>query len=130
MAGERPLPVSWLGKLRSALGLSRAALSGVETLAQARRPLDREFWDELEEILIAADFGVPTTEKIIGALHIVARPELWRRSDEAVARFKQDVRSFLTLPDQQLSLHSRPAIVLIVGVNGSGKPTTVRQLAP
>jgi fused signal recognition particle receptor len=101
----------------------------VETLAQARRPLDREFWEELEEILIAADFGVPTTEKIVGALQIVAGQELWRRSDEAVARFKQDVRSFLTLPDQHLNLRSRPSVVLIVGVNGSGKTTTIGKLA-
>jgi fused signal recognition particle receptor len=121
--------VSWFSRLRNALGRSRESLAGVETLAQARRPLDDEFWDELEELLIAADFGVPTTEKIMGGLHIVARQELWRRSDEAVARFKADVQRFLTLPGAGLLLHSKPAVVLIVGVNGSGKTTTIGKLA-
>ncbi len=121
--------MSWLAKLRNALGRSRESLAGVETLAQARRPLDDSFWNELEELLIAADFGVPTTEKIMGGLHIVALQELWRRSDEAVARFKVDVQRFLTLPGAGLSLHSKPAVVLIVGVNGSGKTTTIGKLA-
>jgi fused signal recognition particle receptor len=120
--------VSWLGKLRNVLGKSRESLAGVETLAQAKRPLDQEFWDELEEILIAADFGVPTAEKILGGLQIVSRQELWRRSDQAVARFKKDVERFLTLPGGALRLASKPAVVLVVGVNGSGKTTTIGKL--
>jgi fused signal recognition particle receptor len=120
--------MSWLAKLRGALGKSREQLAGVETLAQQRRPLDREFWDELEEILISADFGVPTTEKILDGLHVVAGQELWRRSDQAVARFKDDVKAFLTLPGGSLELKSKPAVILVVGVNGSGKTTTIGKL--
>jgi fused signal recognition particle receptor len=127
-ANGRPTPVSWLGKLRNALGRSRDSLAGVETLARAKRPLDAEFWDEMEEILISADFGMPTTEKILGGLRIVSRQESWRGSDEAVARFKKDVENFLTLPDAGLDLRSRPAVVLVVGVNGSGKTTTIGKL--
>ena len=121
--------VSWLAKLRGALSRSRASLAGVQTLAQARRPLDDAFWEEFEEILIAADFGVPTTEKIIGGLRVVAAQELWNRSDEVVARFKADVARFLTLPGESLELRSRPAVVLVIGVNGSGKTTTIGKLA-
>jgi len=120
--------MSWLTKLRGALGRSRESLAGVETLAQQKRPLDREFWEEFEEILIGADFGVPTTEKILGGLRIVAGQELWGRSDQAVARFKKDVRNFLTLPDAGLTLRGKPAVVLVVGVNGSGKTTTIGKL--
>jgi fused signal recognition particle receptor len=121
--------MSWLDKLRGALGRSRESLAAVETLAEAKRPLDREFWDELEEILIAADFGVPTTEKIIDGLHVVVGQEFWRRSDQVIARFKTDVRKFLTLPNQGLVVKSKPAVVLVVGVNGSGKTTTIGKLA-
>ena len=120
--------MSWLGKLRNVLGRSRESLAGVETLAQAKRPLDQEFWDQLEEILIAADFGVPTAEKILGGLQLVSRQELWRRSDQAVGRFKKDVERFLTLPGGGLQLRSKPAVVLVVGVNGSGKTTTIGKL--
>ena len=120
--------MSWLAKLRGALGRTREALAGVDRLALERRPLDREFWDEFEEILIAADFGVPTTEKILDGLRVVAGQELWARSDQAVARFKEDVREFLTLPGGGLALRGKPAVVLVVGVNGSGKTTTIGKL--
>ncbi len=120
--------MSWLAKLKSALGRSRESLAGVETLARARRPLDRDFWEEFEEILIAADFGVPTTEKILDGLKVVARQEFWGRSDQAVKRFKEDVRKFLTLPGGALALRRRPAVILVVGVNGSGKTTTIGKL--
>jgi fused signal recognition particle receptor len=71
---------------------------------------------------------VPTAEKILGGLQIVSRQELWRRSDQAVARFKKDVERFLTLPGGALRLASKPAVVLVVGVNGSGKTTTIGKL--
>ncbi len=120
--------MGWFSKLKTALGRSRESLAAVETLAEQKRPLDREFWDDFEEILIAADFGVPTTEKILDGLRVVARQEFWGRSDQAVARFKQDVRAFLTLPNAGLELRHRPAVVLVVGVNGSGKTTTIGKL--
>jgi fused signal recognition particle receptor len=121
--------MSWFAKLRNALGRSRESLAEIETLATARRPLDREFWDELEEVLIAADFGVPTTEKILDGLRTVARDNLWERSDQVIARFKRDVEAFLTLPDSGLKLAPKPAVILVVGVNGSGKTTTIGKLA-
>jgi fused signal recognition particle receptor len=121
--------VSWLAKLRSSLSRARESLAGVETLANARRPLDGEFWEELEDILIAADFGVPTTDKILDGLRLVAEAQLWRRSDQVIGRFKTDVRNFLTLPDAGLVLRSKPSVVLVVGVNGTGKTTTIGKLA-
>ncbi len=121
--------MSWFGKLRESLGFSRKSLAAIEVLANARRPLDHAFWDELEEILIAADFGVPTAEKILTGLQTVARAELWERSDAVVGRFREDVRDFLTLPNVGLDLRSKPAVVLVVGVNGSGKTTTIGKLA-
>ena len=120
--------MGWLTKLKSALGRSRESLAGVETLAKSRRPLDGDFWDEFEEILLAADFGVPTTEKILDGLKVVSRQEFWSRSDQAVKRFKEDVRKFLTLPGSALALRGRPAVILVVGVNGSGKTTTIGKL--
>jgi fused signal recognition particle receptor len=121
--------MGWFDKLRSVLGRSRETLAGVQALAIARRPLDQAFWEELEEILLAADFGVPTTAKIIKGLHVVVGQELWRRSDQVVERFKKDVCAFLTLPDAQLMMRSKPTVILIVGVNGSGKTTTIGKLA-
>jgi fused signal recognition particle receptor len=120
--------MGWFAKLKTALGRSRESLAAVETLAEQKRPLDREFWDEFEEILIAADFGVPTTEKILDGLHVVARQEFWGRSDQAVARFKQDVKKFLTLPNAGLTLRNKPAVVLVVVLPLPLTPTTIGKL--
>ena len=120
--------MGWLGRLKDALKKTRDSLAGVEALAVQRRPLDREFWEELEEILIAADFGVPTTEKILDGLKDVAHKELWGTSDLVIARFKRDVANFLTLP-AALDLTANPSVILVVGVNGSGKTTTIGKLA-
>ena len=116
--------MSFLAKIRTALGLS-----AVESLGRARKPVDAAFWDELEELLLLADFGVPTSEKIIGGLRTVAKQELWRTSDQAIARFRKDVERFLTLPDAGLKIEKKPAVILVVGVNGSGKTTTIGKLA-
>ena len=121
--------MSFLAKIRSAFGRSRETLSAVETLGRARKPVDAAFWDELEELLLLADFGVPTTEKILSGLRTVAKQELWRTSDQAVARFRKDVERFLTLPGADVDLSKKPAVILVVGVNGSGKTTTIGKLA-
>jgi fused signal recognition particle receptor len=98
-------------------------------LGRPGTPLTDEFWDELEETLILADFGVPTTEKIVTGLQTVSKQEAWKTTDQPVARFRKDVERFLTLPRAELDLASRPATMLIVGVNGSGKTTTIGKLA-
>lgn len=121
--------MAWLTRLRTALTGSRDSLAAIETLASARRPIDRALWEELEEILIGADFGVPTTEKILDGLKDVVHKELWTTSDQVVARFKRDVASFLSLPGAQLDLVAKPSVILVVGVNGSGKTTTIGKLA-
>ena len=121
--------MSWFNKLKDSLTRSRDSLLGLETMALARRPLDIAFWDEFEEVLIGADFGVPTTEKIVDALKGVAKQDRYQTSDQVIARFKRDVKNFLTLPDMGLNLERKPSVVLIVGVNGSGKTTTIGKLA-
>jgi len=121
--------MSWLSRLRTSLGKAREAFSAVSRLGRPGRPLTPEFWDELEETLILADFGVPTTAKIINGLQTVAKQEAWTTADRAVARFRTDVERFLTLPGAELRLDGKPAAMLIVGVNGSGKTTTIGKLA-
>jgi fused signal recognition particle receptor len=121
--------VSWFARLRASLGKAREAFSAVGRLGRPGAPLTAEFWDELEETLILADFGVPTTQKIVTGLQTVAKQEAWKTADRAVARFRKDVERFLSLPGAELRLDRRPAVVLVVGVNGSGKTTTIGKLA-
>jgi len=115
--------------MRASLGKAREAFAAVQRLGRPGRPLTPEFWDELEETLILADFGVPTTQKIVTGLQTVAKQEAWKTTDQPVARFRKDVERFLTLPGPELRLDERPSAVLVVGVNGSGKTTTIGKLA-
>jgi fused signal recognition particle receptor len=121
--------MSWLTKLRASFGKARDTLTGVQALGRARKPITPEVWEEFEDLLLLADFGVPTTQKIVGGLRTVAKQELWKTSDQIVARFHKDVERFLTLPGAELNIAQKPAVVLVVGVNGSGKTTTIGKLA-
>ena len=121
--------MSWLSRLRSSLGKARGAFAAVQRLGRAERPLTPEFWDALEETLILADFGVPTTQKILTGLQTVARQEALTTTAQVVARFRKDVERFLTLPEAELRVAGAPAVLMFVGVNGSGKTTTIVKLA-
>lgn len=121
--------MSWFQRLRASLGKARDSFAAVQNLGRAKAPLTEEFWDDLEDVLIMGDFGVPTTQKIIEGLRTVAKQEAWKTTDQPVARFHKDVERFLTVPGGELRLDSRPTVVLVVGVNGSGKTTTIGKLA-
>jgi fused signal recognition particle receptor len=121
--------VTFLERLKGVFTRARDGFSAIRTLGRSGRPLDGEFWEEFGDLLVAADFGVPTMEKIVHGLQEVAQQELWSTGDQAVTRFRKDVERFLTLEDAALHLEGKPAVMLVVGVNGSGKTTTIGKLA-
>lgn len=121
--------MSWFQRMRASLTKARDTFTAVTNLGRAKEPLTEAFWDELEDLLIMGDFGVPTTSKIVSGLRTVAKQEAWKTTDQPVARFHKDVERFLTLPGTELQLKSRPSVVLVVGVNGSGKTTTIGKLS-
>jgi fused signal recognition particle receptor len=109
------------GRLRDSLARSRHALT--EQLAVAAfDPADDEAWERLEEALIAADVGVPATAELVRRLE--ARGEL-RDLGEALA---EEIAAMLGEPGT-LAVQERPSVVLVVGVNGTGKTTTIGKLA-
>jgi fused signal recognition particle receptor len=88
-----------------------------------------ETWDELEELLIQADVGVETTLTLVDHLRQRARDEAILRADELQTALKEELRALLP-PSTPLNLGERPLdVVLIVGVNGSGKTTSIAKLA-
>ena len=121
--------MSWLSRLRSSLGRARESFAAVTRLGRPERPLTPEFWDELEETLIFADFGVPATQKIRDRLadrRASRRVEDGRSTRGALSQRRRAVSH---VPGAELRLDRTPAVMLIVGVNGSGKTTTIGKLA-
>lgn len=120
----------WLDSFREGLAKTRTQLAGHLNALLARRMVDEAFWDELEETLIAADFGLPTTEKIVSDLKIAAQQQNLRAADDVIRVFKRDVADYLNHPKvAPVPLKTKPHVVLVVGVNGSGKTTTIGKLA-
>jgi fused signal recognition particle receptor len=120
-------------RFRERLGRSRAALSRGMAGLLARGADDDEAWEELEEALLSADVGVATASELVERLRTRARAE--RASGPALRELLRDeLRQAVGSGDRSLALdlleeHERPGIVLVVGVNGTGKTTTVGKLA-
>jgi fused signal recognition particle receptor len=108
-------------RLRDSLGKSRRALTE-QLVAAAFDPDDSEAWERLEEALIAADVGVPATAELVRRLE--ARPDL----GELGAALAEEIESLLGEPGI-LHVQERPSVILVVGVNGTGKTTTIGKLA-
>jgi fused signal recognition particle receptor len=120
-AEEEAARTGLFSRLRDSLGKSRRALT--EQLAVgAFDPAEDASWERLEEALIAADVGVPATAELVQRLE--ARTDLGDLG-EALA---QEITALLGEPGL-LELGERPSIVLVVGVNGTGKTTTIGKLA-
>ena len=109
------------GRLRDSLGKSRRALTE-QLAAAAFDPGDEAAWERLEEALIAADVGVRATAELVQRLE--ARGDV---SDLSQA-LADEIARLLGEPGR-LEVASRPAVLLVVGVNGTGKTTTIGKLA-
>jgi fused signal recognition particle receptor len=94
-----------------------------------RPALDAAFWDDLEATLIAADAGVPTAERVVADLRRQAAGAHLRSPADALRYLKADLVREMEGRPRALNLEGAPAVVLVVGVNGSGKTTTIGKLA-
>lgn len=90
-----------------------------------------ETWDELEEILLQADTGVETTESIIDNMKKATEEEGYTKASELTDALQKELRSRLKTPEDPMITidRARPFVILMVGVNGSGKTTTAAKLA-
>ncbi|MGH6923127.1 MAG: signal recognition particle-docking protein FtsY [Propylenella sp.] len=120
----------WWGKLRAGLSRSSQSLSSGITQIFTKRKLDRATLDELEELLIKADLGVATAARIADAL---ARERLDKSvtPEEVREVLAAEVEKALTPVAKPLEINAdrRPFVMLVVGVNGTGKTTTIGKLA-
>ncbi|MEU8248007.1 signal recognition particle-docking protein FtsY [Nonomuraea sp. NPDC048916] len=120
-------------RLRSRLARSQSALGRGLLELLSRDRLDDEVWDEIEEALITADVGVAPTHAIVEELRTKVKVLGSRTPDQVRALLREQLLAQVN-PDLDRTLHiqkhgERPAVVLVVGVNGTGKTTTTGKLA-
>src|ERR687898_272651 len=116
----------WLGRLRQGLSRSRASFVGQlnAAVAEFRDVEDQEFWERVEEIMIYSDVGVPTTAKLVGELEQEALERNISNSNELRELMIEHATRMLDGP-VELDISHAPTVILMVGVNGTGKTTTI-----
>ena len=122
--------MGFFDKIKAGLQKTRDALSN--TLGQVFTgfsELDDDFYDELEESLILADLGVETSTKATDRLRKVIRERHIKTTEEAKAALKEILVEMLSVGDTALNLSTTPSVMLVIGVNGVGKTTTIGKIA-
>lgn len=123
----------FLGRLRDRLGKTRTGLvESVKSVFVGHTRIDAEVFEELEEILIQADLGVETTLTIVEDMRRVAREKKLDNPQDLMAILKAELVAALSPGDHTLNWVSGddgPHVTLVVGVNGTGKTTTIGKLA-
>ena len=122
--------MGFFSKIKEGLTKTRKAMA--ETLGNVFSGfsnLDDYFYDELEECLILADLGVETAGRAVESLRRRVKEEKIREPEEAKAALKDILVEMLDVGDTRLRLDTQPSVVLVIGVNGVGKTTTIGKLA-
>jgi fused signal recognition particle receptor len=119
----------WFSRLRSGLRRSRESFVGQlnAAVAEFRDAEDEEFWERIEEILITSDVGVPTTAKLVAELEQEALKRNITSGKELRELMIEHATRLLDKPIE-LDVSHKPTVILMVGVNGTGKTTNIGKL--
>ena len=122
--------MGFFGKLKESLSKTKEVLSSrIETALKSFRKVDEELFEELEEILIMADIGVETSVEIIDRLRDAAKEKKITESIELKAELRTILTDILTEGDNSVQLQGKPAVIMVIGVNGVGKTTSIGKMA-
>jgi fused signal recognition particle receptor len=131
-AAPRPEPEAekrgFFRRLRENLSKSREALGG-ELRATFSGPLDDETWERLEEILIYADVGARTTAGVVERLEREAEEGTLAGGEDLERRLRELLTEVARVGDDRIDVSHQPSVLLTVGVNGTGKTTTIGKVA-
>lgn len=116
-------------KIKEGLKKTRDAVIGqIDSMLKSFTKIDDELFEELEELLVMGDVGVPTAEKICEELKKRVKKEGIKNPNE-IHRLLEETVSDMLRGGEELDLSTTPSIILVIGVNGVGKTTTIGKLA-
>ena len=101
----------------------------INNIFKSFKKVDEDFLDELEEILIMSDIGVDTSVKIIGNLRNRIKKEKIQDEEDVKTALREEMQKILDITDISLHLNTKPSVILVVGVNGVGKTTSIGKIA-
>ena len=121
--------MGFFDKIFSGLTKTRRNLEELEEIFQNYAPDNEDFYEELEELLVMADVGAATAENVVKGLRKMTWERRFRHGDEARAGLVELLTKLLNVGETGLKLETKPSVILMVGVNGVGKTTTIGKLA-
>ena len=122
--------MGFFDKIKAGLTKTRDALSNtLGGVFSGFSEIDEDFYEELEECLILADLGVETALKATQQLRKAVKEQHLKTTEEARTALKEILVDMLQVGDTALNLQTKPAVILVIGVNGVGKTTTIGKIA-
>ena len=122
--------MGFFDKIKAGLSKTADALSNtLGAVFTGFSEIDSDFYEELEECLILADLGVDTALKATDLLRKAVKEQHLKTTEEAKTALKQILVDMLNVGDTALNLQTKPSVVLVIGVNGVGKTTTIGKIA-
>ena len=121
--------MGFFDKIKAGLTKTRDAMASTLGNVFSFSQIDEDFYEELEESLILADMGVETAVKATEMLRKTIKEQHLKTPEEAKEALKGILVEMLSVGDTQLKLDTKPSVVLVIGVNGVGKTTTIGKIA-
>ena len=122
--------MGFFDKLKKGMGKTKSAFDEkINNVFKSFKKVDEDFLDELEEILIMSDIGMDTSMKIIDNLRTRIKKEKLQDEEDVKQALREEMQKILDITDISLHLNTKPSVILVVGVNGVGKTTSIGKIA-
>ena len=122
--------MGFFDKLKQGLGKTKSSIDEkINNVFSVFRKVDEELLEELEEVLVMSDIGMETSVKIIDDLRVKIKKEKIEDEEDVKRALKEIMRDILDVAEPKLNLETKPSIILVIGVNGVGKTTSIGKIA-
>ena len=122
--------MGFFDKLKTGLNKTKTSFDEkINNVFSNFRKVDEDFLDELEEVLIMSDIGMDTSIKIISNLRERMKKEKIQDEEDVKQALREEMQKILDITDISLHLNTKPSVILVVGVNGVGKTTSIGKMA-